>query len=68
MTVPEILRCRVILSAVPYAVKAEAVRRTLRDPVGPDLPATALRGHPAATLFLDREASRLLSAAGPAGA
>ncbi len=68
MTVPEILRCRVILSAVPYAVKAEAVRRALSDPVGPDLPATALRTHADATLFLDRESSRLLPPGAAEGA
>ena len=64
---PELLRCRVILSAVPHAAKAEAVRPTMQDPGGLDLPATALRGHPDATPFLDGEFSRLPSAGGPAG-
>lgn len=62
MTVPEILRSRVIVVSVPYRVKAEAVRRTL-DTTDPDpwVPASALHRHSAVTLFLDRESSGELS-------
>lgn len=59
MTVPEMLRSRVIIASVPYAVKAEAVRRTL-EATAPDprIPASALHRHPATTLFLDPESSK----------
>jgi glucosamine-6-phosphate deaminase len=37
-------------------VKAPALRRALRDPIGPDCPATALRRHAHCTLYCDRDA------------
>jgi len=46
-----------LLSAVvPGQVKAPALRRALRDPIGPDCPATALRRHAHCTLYCDRDA------------
>lgn len=59
MTVPEIMKARAILSAVPYAVKAPTVRRVLQAEVGPHVPATILRRHPYATLYLDRESAAM---------
>ena len=60
MTVDRILRCRHILSAVPYAVKAQAVSDTVSQPVNNMVPATILKRHASMTLFLD-EASAALS-------
>ena len=40
--------------------KAEIVRRTLRDDVGDQLPASWLRGHANCSLFVDAEAASLL--------
>ena len=57
MTVRQILKCRSIVSVVPHAVKAEAVRRTLSEPVTPATPATALKTHPNWTLYLDEESA-----------
>ena len=57
MTVRQILKCRSIVSVVPHAVKAEAVRRTLTEPVSPATPATALNTHPSWTLYLDAESA-----------
>jgi glucosamine-6-phosphate deaminase len=60
MSVYQIMQSRAILSAVPYAVKAEAVRRTLTEPIGAEVPASILRQHPDWTLFLDRDSARLV--------
>lgn len=57
MTVRQILACRKIVSVVPHAVKAEAVRNTLSQPVSPDVPATKLKTHPDWNLFLDAESA-----------
>lgn len=62
LTVPAILAARTIACVVPGASKAEAIRRMLTGDVSPACPASALRGHGAATLFLDVD-----SAAGVAG-
>jgi glucosamine-6-phosphate deaminase len=40
--------------------KAEIVRRVVRDPVSSAIPATLLRGHPAAMLIVDAEAAARL--------
>jgi len=45
---------------VPGAHKAAAVRATLNDPVSPSCPATILRSHPNAVLYLDKESASLL--------
>jgi glucosamine-6-phosphate deaminase len=54
LTIPAILSARFIYCMVPGPTKAEAVRRTLQDPVSSDCPATILRKHENAILFLDR--------------
>ncbi len=59
MSVSQIMASRSILSPVPYAVKALAVRRLLTEDIGPGVPASILRRHPAATLYLDRDSSAL---------
>jgi glucosamine-6-phosphate deaminase len=53
LTVPALLAARAIFCTVPGAMKNDAVRRTLTGPIGPECPATALRRHPACTLYLD---------------
>ena len=45
---------------VPGPRKANAVLTTLRGPISEACPATALRRHPGATLYLDRDAARLV--------
>lgn len=63
MTVDRIMQCRHILSAVPYAVKAQAVRDTISQPVNNQVPATMLKRHASMTLFLDEESAALLTPA-----
>lgn len=64
MSVAQILRSRTIISAVPHAVKAEAVRATLESPeITPMVPATKLREHADWTLYLDEASAALLTKA-----
>ena len=60
LTVPAILAARTIACVVPGDNKAAAVARMLTGPIGPESPASALREHPSATLFLYREAAALI--------
>lgn len=60
LTVPALLAAATLCVAVPGPRKAEAVLATLRGPIGESCPATALRGHAGATLFLDRDSARLV--------
>ena len=53
MTIHQILQCRTIISVVPHAVKAVAVREAIRQEVNPMLPATAFKLHGDVTLYLD---------------
>lgn len=57
MTMPAILAARTVYCMVPGKSKAEAVRRTLSDPVSTACPATALRGHRDAAIFLDGDSA-----------
>ncbi|WP_328522490.1 6-phosphogluconolactonase [Kribbella sp. NBC_00359] len=56
LTVPCLLSAREIFCMVSGMAKRVAVRRTLRGPVDPDVPASVLRTHSRARLFVDREA------------
>ena len=56
LTVPCLLSAREIFCMVSGVAKRDAVRRTLRGPVDPDVPASVLRTHSQARLFVDREA------------
>lgn len=62
MSVRQILRSRRIVLSVPDARKARAVRDMMTGPVTPAHPASILRGHPDATLFLDPASAALLPA------
>lgn len=53
MCVKQILACEHIISSVPHAAKAEAVRNTLTHPVDPTVPATILKTHSSWHLYLD---------------
>ncbi|MCL2815584.1 MAG: 6-phosphogluconolactonase [Oscillospiraceae bacterium] len=60
MTPKQILKCSHIVSAVPYKVKAKAIRDTLSaDKVTPMVPATILKTHPDWTLYLDPESASM---------
>ena len=58
MTVRQILKCRHIISAVPYSVKAQALYKTAGAPeITNAIPATALRLHPDVTVYADRDSA-----------
>jgi glucosamine-6-phosphate deaminase len=57
MSIRQILKASDILCLAPGAHKAEAVRACLYGEIGPMSPASALRLHPRATLYLDRESA-----------
>jgi glucosamine-6-phosphate deaminase len=60
LTCPTLLSGRVLVCVVPGARKAEAVSNTLRAPVSTACPATVLRQHASATLYLDNASASLL--------
>lgn len=60
VTIPAIMRSRFISCVVPGARKAEAVKAALLGPISTSCPASILRRHPRAVLFLDRESAALL--------
>lgn len=57
LTVTAIMDCRAISCVVPDSRKAEAVRRTLYGPVSTECPASILRTHKQAKMFLDTESA-----------
>jgi glucosamine-6-phosphate deaminase len=61
MTVHQILQCRAILSCVPFAVKANAIKRTLKSSLTNMIPATALKDHPDFTLYVDSDSFAAVS-------
>jgi glucosamine-6-phosphate deaminase len=60
LTIPALLAAPAVSVVVPGARKADAVLATLGGPISEACPASALRRHPGATLFLDRESARLV--------
>lgn len=62
LTVPALLAPAAVQVCVPEQRKAVAVRSALNDPISVACPATILREHPNAVLFLDRGSSSLLDA------
>lgn len=62
MSIRQILASRELIVIVPDARKAPAVRATLEEAMSPGVPASILRAHPQATLYLDEPAASLLSA------
>lgn len=60
LTVPALLAGKHLFCIVPAATKAEAVRATLQSEIGEHCPATALRRHASAVLYLDGDSSALL--------
>jgi glucosamine-6-phosphate deaminase len=71
VTIPALFRIPRLFATVPGSRKAEIVRRTLEEPISTACPATLLRTHPDATMYLDRDSAAeidLASASGQAGA
>lgn len=60
MGVGDIMRAKKILLIATGESKAKAVYSMVKDPVTPHCPASILRNHPDATIFIDRESAKLL--------
>jgi len=60
MSVRQILKSKEIIAVVPDARKARAVKLCFEGEITPMAPASILRTHPAATVYLDRESASLL--------
>jgi glucosamine-6-phosphate deaminase len=60
MTIPALMQAPLVSVVVPGPRKANAVLTTLRGPISEACPATILRRHPCARLYLDRDAARLV--------
>lgn len=60
LTIPALLSARTIVGAVPGSRKARAVHDTLKGPIATSCPASILRKHPNAALYLDRDSAALL--------
>jgi hypothetical protein len=50
-----------LICCVPERRKAEAVRDAIEGPIGHSCPASLVRSHPQAFVFLDAESASLLS-------
>ncbi len=61
MSIRQILSAREIIAAVPDTRKAHAVKACLEGEISPLAPASILREHPNATIYLDKDSAALLS-------
>jgi glucosamine-6-phosphate deaminase len=63
MSVRQILKSKEIIAVVPDARKARAIKACFEGAIGPMAPASILREHPDATIYLDRDSAALLTEA-----
>jgi len=61
ITIPALLRVPRLIVSVPGSRKAAIVRRSLTESISTDCPATILRIHPNATIYLDEAAAAELN-------
>jgi len=60
MTVRQILKAKEIIAIVPDARKAQAVEKCFQGAISPMAPASILRTHPNAFVYLDKDSAALL--------
>lgn len=61
MSVSQIMKCKRIVSCVPYSVKAKAIYDTLNSDTTNAVPATILKEHEDFTLFLDQDSASMIA-------
>ena len=61
MSVSQIMKCKRIVSCVPYTVKAKAIYDTLNSDTTNAVPATILKEHEDFTLFLDQDSASMIA-------
>ena len=57
LTIPALFAADRLYCMVPGPTKRDAVTKTLQDPISTQCPATILRNHPAAVLYLDADSA-----------
>ena len=57
MCVKQIMSSRCIVTVVPHAVKAEAIKNTLAQDINNMVPATIMKSHPHWDLYLDADSA-----------
>ena len=60
LTIPVLMRVPKLIVSVPGPRKADIVRRAFEEPISTKCPATILRNHPDATIYLDIESAEQL--------
>lgn len=60
LTIPTLMGCPKLFVIVPGPAKRKAVQAALEGPIATTCPASVLRRHPDAQLFLDRDSAELL--------
>ncbi len=60
LTIPAVMAAKSIYCMVPGKTKTEAIRETIEGEIGTHCPATILRRHEAAILYVDEDAAALL--------
>ncbi len=60
MSIKQIMKSKAIICTVPDLRKADAVKKTIKEPVSPLVPATVMRNHSDAWLYLDYDSASLL--------
>jgi glucosamine-6-phosphate deaminase len=63
MSVRQILKSKEIIAVVPDTRKAKAIQACFEGPISPMAPASILRTHSNATIYLDRNSAALLTSA-----
>jgi glucosamine-6-phosphate deaminase len=63
MSVRQIMKIKELIAVVPGTRKAEAIRACFEGEISPAAPASILRNHPNATVYLDQASAALLSPA-----
>lgn len=61
MSINQIMKSKAIICTVPDLRKAEAVKKTVEGSMSPLIPASIMRNHEAAWLFLDKDSASMLS-------
>jgi glucosamine-6-phosphate deaminase len=60
MSIKQIMKSKAVICTVPDLRKADAVRKTLKEKISPVVPASVLRQHDSAWLYLDKNSSSML--------
>jgi glucosamine-6-phosphate deaminase len=63
MSIRQIMKAKEILAIAPDSRKAAAVQRCFEGEISPMAPASILRNHPKATVYLDKDSAALLTPA-----